>query len=76
MDLVIKEERFASKTVTAANVPEGMKGADIRQKMQAEGIIIAAGFGNLRDRVIRIGTMGMISKEDVNITLEALEKIL
>ena len=76
MDLVIKEERFASKTVTAANVPEGMKEADIRKKMQAEGIIIAAGFGSLHDKVIRIGTMGMVSKEDVNITLEVLEKIL
>ena len=76
MDLVIKEEKFASKTVTAFNVPEGMKGSDIRRKMQAEGIIIAAGFGNLYDKVIRIGTMGTISKEDVNKTLEALEKVI
>jgi len=76
MDLMIKDEEFASKTVTAANVPEGMKGTEIRKKMISEGIIIAAGFGNLYDKVIRIGTMGSISKEDVNRTLEALERIL
>ena len=76
LDLVIKEEEFASKTVTAVNVPEEMRGADIRRKMQTEGIVIAAGFGNLYEKVIRIGTMGTVSKEDVNKTIETLEKIL
>jgi aspartate aminotransferase-like enzyme len=76
LDLVIKEENFASRTVTAVNVPEGMKASEIRKKMLAEGIAIAGGFGVMQDKVLRIGTMGVVTRENVNMTLEALERIL
>ncbi len=71
------DERYASDTLTAIRVPEGIGGQDIIDRMQRDfGIIIAGGNGPLKGKIIRIAHMGYISEVDVLETLEALEKTL
>lgn len=71
------EEGFAS-TVTAIEVPEGIKDTDILEQMkQKYNIMIAGCFDVLAGKVIRIGHMGEnATVKDVADTLEALTRVM
>lgn len=71
------EEGFAS-TVTAIEVPEGIKDTDILEQMkQKYNIMIAGCFDVLAGKVIRIGHMGEnATVKDVTDTLEALTRVM
>ena len=64
--------------LTTAQVPNSVNPHPIRNKLLSEyDIEIAAGFGELKDKVWRIGLMGYSSsKENVRILLAALGKLL
>lgn len=65
-------------TVTAINVPEGLDGEKIVQKMKDDhSILIGGNFGYLKGKVIRIGHMGENARtEYVSETLKALQLTL
>ncbi|MDV0445134.1 Serine-pyruvate aminotransferase [Methanimicrococcus sp. At1] len=65
-------------TVTAVNVPEGVDGEALIQRMKNEtGILIGGNFGELKGKVIRIGHMGENARlEYVSETLKALQETL
>ena len=65
-------------TVTAINVPEGLDGEELVQKIKSEhGILIGGNFGYLKGKVIRIGHMGENAQpEYVSETLKALQRTL
>lgn len=65
-------------TVTAINIPEGLDGESIVQKMKDEyGILIGGNIGYLKGKVIRIGHMGENARvEYVAETLKALQSTL
>ena len=65
-----------SNTVNAINLPEGIKEAEVKKKMQEKGIIISGGQGRLKDKIFRIGTMGYLSPEDMVNAVSALELVL
>lgn len=67
-----------ANTVTAIEVPKGIKADDILETMYREhGIMISGSYGCLSGKVIRIGHMGENTNEVCLIeTLEALEKTL
>lgn len=71
------EEGFAS-TITAIEVPEGIKDIDILEQMkQKYNIMIAGCFDVLAGKVIRIGHMGEnATVKDVAETLEALTRVM
>lgn len=71
------EEGFAS-TITAIEVPEGIKDTDILEQMkQKYNIMIAGCFDVLAGKVIRIGHMGENAAiKDVAETLEALTRVM
>jgi|TARA_Y100000817_G_scaffold179568_1_gene140317 aspartate aminotransferase-like enzyme len=75
--LVAKDEKFASNTVTAAWVPEGITDEALLSCLRDEYDIIAAeGRGLLAGKVFRIGHMGYVSKEDINDVFLALKEAL
>ena len=77
LELVAKEERFASNTVTAAFVPEGITDEALLSMLRDEYDIIAAeGRGLLAGRVFRIGHMGYVTKEDIDGVFDALREAL
>lgn len=77
LGLVAKDERFASNTVTAAWVPEGITDEALLTALRDEYDIIAAeGRGLLTGRVFRVGHMGYVSKEDIDDVFDALRDAL
>ena len=75
--LVAKDECFASNTVTAAWVPEGITDEALLATLRDDYDIIAAeGRGLLTGRVFRIGHMGYVSKEDIDDVFGALRDAL
>jgi aspartate aminotransferase-like enzyme len=71
---IFSQPGVRSVTVTAINVPEGVDGVAIRQALRAKyDVVIGGGQGKLIGKIIRIGTMGDLSPDDVLGALEALE---
>ncbi len=66
-----------SVTVTAIKTPEGIDGNAIRAALRAkEDVVIGGGQGKLTGKILRIGTMGDLSADDVLRMLDALEREL
>jgi aspartate aminotransferase-like enzyme len=66
-----------SSTVTVGVVPEGLDGSAIVRHMYANyRTVIAGQRTKLRNRVIRIGTMGAVGPEDIFADLHYLERTL
>ncbi len=66
-----------SPTVVALQVPEKLNGGDIVKRLYEKHRTVIAGSRNkLSGRVIRIGTMGYLSEEDILTDLRHLEDVL
>ena len=63
--------------LTAFRVPEGLKDADIRNRLvERFGVTTVGGQGKLKGQIIRIGHMGYSDELDVVAGLAALEMVL
>ena len=68
---------FASNTVTAIEVPEGVDGKALTKAMREhEGVVIAGGQEHLEGRIMRIGHLGYFSEADLTACMDALERQL
>ncbi|WP_353093515.1 alanine--glyoxylate aminotransferase family protein [Tissierella praeacuta] len=68
-----KDERYASKTLTAVYAPGKAKA--IVQALREQNIIVNGGLEPIAEDMFRVGTMGYVYKEDVETFLEGLSKI-
>jgi len=74
---LFEDEAFASNTVTAVAVPEGLTAKQITQAMKRDhDVVVAGGQGHLSEAMIRIGHMGWCDEADVEGCLEALSSVL
>ena len=74
---LLADAAHASDTVTAINVPEGTDGSMLVEMMRAEhSVVLASGQGPLQGKIFRIGHMGMVTKEDIEEVIKALEETL
>jgi aspartate aminotransferase-like enzyme len=65
----------ASNTVTAISVPEGKEVKSLLKAWREEDhIIFAGGQAHLNGKIFRIGHMGAVSKEDLDVALAAVER--
>lgn len=70
---VFADEKYASDTVTAVSIPEGVDGKKLRQIMQSEhGIVLAGGQQHLDGKIFRIGHLGLVSEDDIKEVIAAL----
>ena len=77
LELFVKNDKFLSNTVTAVELPENISSKQVRQYMKASyGVHVAGGFKELSEKMIRIGTIGMINREYVDRTVDAFEEAL
>jgi len=68
---------FASNTVTAIDVPEGVDGKALTKALrEQEGVVIAGGQEHLEGRIIRIGHLGYFTEADLTACMDALERQL
>jgi len=69
---------FCSNVCTAVDISEKkIPSSEIVRRLSSEyGIDIASGIGSIKEQIIRIGTMGTVSSSDIDLTLDALRKVL
>lgn len=74
---LLADQRFASNTVTAVRVPDGMDVSGLRRKLREDyGVVLAGGQGALAKTIFRIGHLGLVSEPDIEEALQALEAAL
>jgi aspartate aminotransferase-like enzyme len=66
------DPRFKSNVVIGINYPAGVDDSKFRSTLSAKfGVIVGGGFGKLRGRMFRIGSMGDIDSAIVSATISA-----
>jgi len=64
-----------SPTVNCINAPEGMDGGTVYEKMRQNGFELAEGYGPLKKKTFRIGNMGYIEMNDIDLMLKTLGNV-
>ncbi|MCK4862856.1 MAG: alanine--glyoxylate aminotransferase family protein [Dehalococcoidales bacterium] len=74
---IFADEKYASNTVTAVAIPEGVDAKKLRQLMQSEhGIVLAGGQQHLDGKIFRIGHLGLVTEDEIRELLAALKETL
>ena len=72
-----KDERYASNTITAVSVPEGVDGKKLLKILREEyNTVLAGGQQKLDGKIFRIGHLGYVSESDINVTIESIKAAL
>jgi aspartate aminotransferase-like enzyme len=71
---MVADPRFASPTVTAAYVPEGVSAKGLLASLEEHhNVVLAGGQGNLSGKIVRVGHMGWVHKSEIDGVLRALQ---
>jgi aspartate aminotransferase-like enzyme len=74
LDLFV-DKKYYSNTITSIKLQN--KADKLKDIMEDEfNIVIAGGQGILKDKIIRVGHMGCVSEEMINLTLDSMKKSL
>ena len=74
---ILPERRFASDTLTAIRLPEGLDGKLFVSKvMKDHNVVLGGGQGELTGKIFRIGHMGWVEKAHIDEALSAAEATL
>jgi aspartate aminotransferase-like enzyme len=66
-----------SNTVIAVNYPRGVDDEQFRATMSKEhGVVITGGFGPLKGKILRVGSMGDVTGAHIEKTVDAMAKTL
>ena len=69
------DRRFASDTVTAARVPEGLDWKTFNGEIKARSVVLAGGQGRLKGQIFRVGHLGSVTLEEILGALAVLEEV-
>ncbi len=67
------DPRFASKTVTAASVPDDLDWKSFNGELKRRGLVLAGGQGKLTGKIFRLGHLGSVTIEEVIGAMSTLE---
>ena len=77
LELLVSDEAYASNTVTAIKVPEGVDHKALMGKMRTEhNVVLAGGQGRMSSDIFRIGHLGAVEKDDITQVMDALKVVL
>ena len=77
LELLVSDERYASNTVTAVKMPEGIDGRALMGRMRTEkNVVLAGGQGKLSSSIFRIGHLGHVTEDDIEEVISALRELL
>jgi aspartate aminotransferase-like enzyme len=65
---------FASKTVTAAKLPDGHDWKAFNGAIKSHGVVLAGGQGKLTGKIFRLGHLGSVTVEEILGAMSALEQ--
>jgi aspartate aminotransferase-like enzyme len=69
------DQRFASRTVTAVHVPDGVHWKDLNHAIKAHGVVLAGGQGKLSGKIFRLGHLGSVTVEEILGVIATLEAV-
>lgn len=69
------DQAFASRTVTAAWLPEGTDWKAFNGEVKRRGVVLAGGQGKLQGRIFRVGHLGSVVLEEILGAVTALEEV-
>ncbi len=69
------DPRFASKTVTAAKLPDGHDWKQFNAAIKSHGVILAGGQGKLTGKIFRLGHLGSVTIDEILGTIAVLERV-
>jgi aspartate aminotransferase-like enzyme len=67
------DQRFASRTVTAARVPDGLDWKAFNAEVKRQGVVLAGGQGKLAGKIFRLGHLGSVTVEEIIGAMSVLE---
>ncbi len=67
------DQRVASRTVTAALVPDGLDWKAFNGEVKRRGVVLAGGQGKLTGKIFRLGHLGSVTLEEILGTISTLE---
>ncbi len=74
---LLAEEQYASDTVTAIRVPDGVAGPAVTKRLREElDVVIAGGQGKLAASIWRIGHLGFLDESEFAACFSALQEAL
>ena len=69
------DQRFASRTVTAAKLPENHGWKAFNGAIKAHGVVLAGGQGKLAGKIFRLGHLGSVTVEEILGAIATLETV-
>ncbi len=72
---LLADDAVASRTVTAAWIPEGVDWKAFNGALKARGLVIAGGQGKLKGRIFRVGHLGSVTTDDVLAAIGVMEAV-
>ena len=72
---LLAEPEYASNTVTAAWLPEGVEWSVFNRALLDRGLVLAGGQGKLTGQILRIGHLGAVAVDDVISAVETIEAV-
>ncbi len=69
-------EDTRSNTIVALEPPNGISASQVTHLLLKQGIVIARGMGDLKERIVRIGVMGYINDNDINHLINAIKNVV
>ena len=77
LELLVKDDKNASHSITSILPPDGITIPDIRKTMKEDfDIVVANGQNTLKDKIFRMGTLGFVCDRDLISAVGALEATL
>lgn len=70
---LLAEDAVASKTVTAAWIPDGLDWKSFNAGLKRRGLVLAGGQGKLKGRIFRLGHLGSVTADDIIAAISVLE---
>ncbi len=77
LELLARDERYASDTVTAIKLPAGVEWAPLTKTLSQEfGVVLGGGQQQLKGKICRVAHMGMVETSDMAEVFAALRASL
>jgi aspartate aminotransferase-like enzyme len=70
---LLADDDVASRTVTAAWIPEGLDWKAFNAGLKRRGLVLAGGQGKLKGRIFRLGHLGSVTTDDILAAIGVLE---
>ncbi len=70
---LLAADDVASKTVTAAWIPDGLDWKAFNGSLKRQGLVLAGGQGKLKGKIFRLGHLGSVTTDDILAAIGALE---